>query len=101
MRILTAFALIIGIVLAAACSEGNQSPAAEIQVSAPGMHCDGCVNTVEETLAKMDGVDSVFADLDSKEVYVVTDTTKTSRLALENMIDRLGYADLPAEEDMQ
>ena len=101
MRILTVFALIIGIVLPTACSEGDQSPVTEIQVSAPGMHCDGCVNTVEETLAKMDGVDSVFADLDSKAVYVLTDTTQTSRLALENMIDRLGYADPPVEEDMQ
>src|SRR6056297_1530296 len=101
MRLLTVFALIIGTLLATACSEGKKSTVTEIQVSAPGMHCDGCVNTVEETLAKMDGVDSVFADLNSKEVYVLTDTTQTSRLALENMINRLGYADPPAEEDMQ
>ena len=101
MRILTVFTLIVVITLATACSEDNQSPVAEMQVSAPGMHCDGCVNTVEETLAKMDGVDSVFADLDSKNVYVIADTSKTSRRALENMIDRLGYADPPAEEDMQ
>jgi len=101
MRILTAILCAGGIMLASACSEEQPSPVAEIQVSAPGMHCEGCVNTVQETLAKMNGVDSVAADLDSKDVYVRVDTTLTSRQALENMIERLGYASAPAEEDMQ
>ncbi|MCB2205416.1 heavy-metal-associated domain-containing protein [bacterium] len=68
-----------------------------VQVSAPGMHCDGCTATVEETLAKMQGVDSVHADLESKEVTVYCDTTQTARAALVGMIDRLGFSEAPGK----
>lgn len=82
---------------AASCGSESEAPRA-VHVSAPGMHCDGCTSTVEETLVKMAGVDSVFADLDSKEVAVYCDTTVVSRGDLEDIIAKLGFATAPGEQ---
>ena len=90
--------LIIFTLLAAFAGCGQpESSAVEVHRQAPGMHCGGCTSTVEETLAKMDGVDSVYAALESKDVLVVVDTTLTSREELESMIEQLGFADAPAD----
>ncbi|PLX30291.1 MAG: hypothetical protein C0600_08150 [Ignavibacteria bacterium] len=94
-RFITLFAAVL---LVSACSETTPDHRADMQLAAPGMHCEGCTATVEETLMKMDGVDSVYADLDSKNVFVHADTTRSSRAALEQMIDRLGFARAPGEE---
>jgi len=40
----------------------------------PGIGCDGCVRTVESEVAEVAGVNTVNADLDSKEVTVEWDT---------------------------
>ncbi len=74
----------------------DQDTYVEVHLTAPGMHCDGCTATVEETFAKMPGVDSVRADLASKDVYVHVDTALTSAEKLHDMIITLGFAD-PAE----
>jgi len=36
----------------------------------PGIGCDGCVRTVESEVAEVDGVSTVKAELDSKQVTV-------------------------------
>jgi copper chaperone CopZ len=81
----------------ASCGSETEPPRA-VHVSAPGMHCEGCTSTVEETLGKMAGVDSVFADLDSKDVAVYCDTSVVSRGDLEAIIAKLGFDTAPEEE---
>ena len=39
-------------------------------VTVPGIGCNGCVNAIEGELGEMSGVQSVKADLDSKQVVV-------------------------------
>lgn len=89
---------IFALTVAAACTDHSADARTQMELTAPGMHCDGCVATVEETLMKMDGVDSVHADLDSKRVYVLVDTARSSRTALNHMIEQLGFAEAREEE---
>lgn len=96
--LITLFAIPILIAVAAGCGEEAHSSVVELQLTAPGMHCSGCTSTVEETLGKMQGVDSVYADLDSKGVYVLVDTLQTNRSALVEMIARLGFAEAQPED---
>ncbi|MDT8324684.1 MAG: heavy-metal-associated domain-containing protein [Bacteroidota bacterium] len=81
-----------------ACGSEEESPPEAIHVSAPGMHCDGCTATVEETLGKLAGVDSVSADLDSKDVTVYCDTTVVARGDVEDIIAKLGFDVAPGEQ---
>jgi len=39
-------------------------------VKVPDIGCNGCVNAIENELGEMNGVQSVKADLDSKQVVV-------------------------------
>lgn len=83
--------LLAALLLSPSCG-GDAGTVVEMHLAAPGMHCDGCTATVEETLAKMPGVDSVHADLASKDVYVHVDTALTSAAALHDLIITLGFA---------
>ncbi|MBE0644684.1 MAG: heavy-metal-associated domain-containing protein [Bacteroidetes bacterium] len=78
-------------------SEASADTVVEVHLTAPGMHCDGCTATVEETIAKMAGVDSVRADLASKDVFVLVDTALTPAAELHNLIVKLGFA-APSDE---
>ncbi len=92
---LLAFAALL---LLSSCG-GDADTVVEMHLTAPGMHCDGCTATVEETFAKMPGVDSVRADLASKDVYVHVDTALTSAAALHDLIITLGFADAAETEE--
>ena len=93
-----AAACLLALTVFAGCSDPDSGTVTSLQLAAPGMHCDGCTATVEETLMKMDGVDSVRADLGTKDVFVRVDTARSSRAALEEMIGRLGFAEAPDGE---
>lgn len=41
-----------------------------VTYSVPGMHCHHCVHTIEMELGELEGVQSVQADLSSKQVIV-------------------------------
>jgi len=84
--------------LLSSCGE-KATEVSALQVSAPGMHCGGCTATVEETLSKMAGVDSVYAELESKTVQVFCDTTKVTRGEIEEMIARLGFDAAPPDAE--
>ena len=92
-REITLVLVLTALFLNTACSREPASHAfvAELTVYAPGMHCEGCTATVEETLGKMDGVDSVYADLISKNVVIFSDTTKSSRVEIEHVLEVMGY----------
>jgi Cu2+-exporting ATPase len=98
-RYLSASLFSLMLLFSASCSDAADEHIASLQLAAPGMHCDGCTAKVEETLAKMDGVDSVYADRDTKNVFVKVDTTLSNKLALEEMIDNMGFATAPMDDE--
>ena len=87
------FALLFAGSVLAGCGGDVQPGLISLNVKAPGMHCDGCVETVESTLRKLPGVDSVKADLTSKDVFVRLDTGQTTRHHLDSIITKLGFAE--------
>src|SRR5512143_2232462 len=86
----------------AACARSDHHPTAQVRHAgitypAPGIHCENCVRTLETTLRKLPGVDSVSANLERKDVVVFADTTRTSRADVAMVIARLGF-DTPPDE---
>jgi copper chaperone len=55
-----------------------------------GMHCDHCVDTVEEVLADLDGVTVRSVDIGSAEVSVDADAVSDDEIAA--VLDGAGYA---------
>jgi len=94
------FAVLLGLTAFTGCTE-SAADHQSVLLQAPGMHCEGCVQTVESTLKKSPGVDSVHADLKTKEVLVIVDTAKTGPAKLAKLIEEMGYAteQSPAESE--
>lgn len=53
--------------------------------------CPSCVKQIENTVAKVDGVNEVKVMFNSGRVRAEFDSSKTDADALENTIVRLGY----------
>jgi len=62
-----------------------------ITLNVQGMSCGHCVNAVETSVGKIDGVASVDVNLDAAQVQVAFDATKTSQQAIANEIEDQGY----------
>ena len=77
-----------------------ESKAVGVYLTAMGMHCNSCEETIETTFAKMPGVDSVKADYVTKEVFVMVDTSQTSYSRLEELITELGFDTINDMEEM-
>jgi copper chaperone len=45
--------------------------------SVPKIHCMNCVNTIQNELAEMQGIHTVKADADSKNVEIIFDVPAT------------------------
>jgi copper chaperone CopZ len=96
LRIPIAFlAVVLAGALASCNSDSGEAAHAEWKINAPGIHCEGCTATIEESLAKMPGVDSVYADLATKDVLVFADSSRTSRDDVVHMLDAMGYLTPP------
>lgn len=54
-----------------------------------GMSCGHCKKSVEESLGKLDGINSVEVNLDTKEVLVKGDNIDEK--AIETTIDNIGF----------
>ncbi len=63
----------------------------ELNIAVDGMTCEGCENTVQSVLLKLDGVGEVSASHTEKMVKVMVDTTITKKGQLEQAIDKVGY----------
>ena len=55
------------------------------------LHCDDCVNKVQENIAFEKGVKDLKISLENQTVYVKYDAAKTSEEVLKKEIERLGY----------
>ena len=66
----------------------------EKTLSVPAIHCQHCVRTIERELCELDGITSVKADTDTKQVAI---TWKEEEVNLDNiraLLEEIGY---PAE----
>lgn len=62
-----------------------------VSISVSGMKCGGCENTVNTALSAIDGVISVKASHQDKQVDVEFDPTKTDLETLEDAIEDAGF----------
>lgn len=62
-----------------------------ITVVTPDMSCGHCVQTIESEVGGLSGVESVKADLPTKQVTVAFDPKITSVTAIEAALDDAGY----------
>lgn len=107
--ILALLPLAIG--LFGACSTSEQDPAADATttaVAAPapkgattgtfpveGMVCEGCQHSIQDAVAKLDGVVSCTADHEKKQAEVVYDPAKVKPDQIVAAIGKLGYRSAP------
>jgi copper chaperone CopZ len=71
--------------------EQNLAAVKTIQLNVSGMTCEGCENTVESALTKVDGVVTAEASYVKSVASVSYDTTKVKRELLTETINNLGY----------
>jgi len=64
----------------------------KIEMNIVGMHCGGCATGIQMVTEQIDGVGSVFVDLDAKKGTWVIDTTKVTPQAIIDEIAKLGYS---------
>jgi len=57
-----------------------------------GMHCASCSSLIEKTLKKVEGVESVEANLGTETAKISFDESKTTIQALSKKIEPLGYS---------
>ncbi len=62
-----------------------------VTLSVPGMSCPVCPITVRKALHKVNGVQEVHVDFDSKQAVVSFDDAKTSKQALQQATGNAGY----------
>jgi copper ion binding protein len=62
-----------------------------ITLTAPDISCGHCVATVQSALGAQDGVQSVTANADTKQVEVDFDTAKISVEQISKALDEAGY----------
>ncbi len=72
-------------------TRGTDLPMASTKLTITGMTCDHCVAKVEQALKNLDGVWSVFVDLDGGEAEVDYDDAKTQAEALTQAVRAAGY----------
>lgn len=56
-----------------------------------GMHCGGCATGIQMVTEQLDGVSSVFVDLDAKKGTWEIDSTKVKPEQIIDEISKLGY----------
>lgn len=60
-------------------------------VQVPNISCGHCVKTIERELGEADGVTSVVAHQDSREVRVEWDEARTSWEAIRALLEEIDY----------
>ncbi|MBS4028467.1 MAG: heavy-metal-associated domain-containing protein [Ignavibacteriales bacterium] len=78
------------------CSQKNETPVVEektesASIAVNSMVCNMCVNTLTDALKKVEGVQTVAVNLDTKNAAVTFFPAKTAISMLENAITEVGY----------
>lgn len=63
----------------------------EISIQISGMHCSGCVSSVEKSLLSVDGVHQASVNLASEKAFVEFDSSKIGIEDLTEAVEKAGY----------
>lgn len=63
-----------------------------VDLAVEGMHCDNCVQAIQGTVAKLDGVSSVEAEFESGHALVSYNPAKISEEQISAEIESLGFS---------
>ncbi len=72
----------------------------EVVLSVPGIHCRGCVDTIEAFLGTEDGVTAVKVDSAAKTVHLTFRPHETTVDRVKAVIARLGYRDIHEDSEV-
>lgn len=67
-----------------------------VTLAIEGMHCAGCVRTVDHLLRKQDGVWETEVSLDAAIARVLFDPQRISSKQLADIVERAGYRATPS-----
>lgn len=62
-----------------------------VTLNAPDISCGHCVATVENAVGTIDGVQSVSANADSRDVNITYDESKTDVSTITSALEEAGY----------
>lgn len=68
---------------------GNNYKTLMLKVS--GMHCEGCVQNIQKSLSKIDGLRNVQADFSNGEARMEFDESKVSLEKIRGAIKKVGF----------
>lgn len=87
--------LLLTIIQTSGCSGKNQEEAVAqqktVKLALSGMHCEGCVNTIQKSLAKTEGVISNSVSLEDSVAVVSYDPAKADEQKLILAVENVGY----------
>lgn len=73
----------------------------ELRVQIDGIHCAGCVGTIEKGLARLEGVSESRVNLATRSAVVRFDQTRVTQQQLFEKITELGYQPRAGKESLQ
>jgi copper chaperone len=62
-----------------------------LNLHCPDIQCDGCANAIKRALGKLDGVQNVDVDLESKHVRVQYQKPQADEAAIRERLDQAGF----------
>ncbi len=75
----------------AASPELAEAGTSEVVLKVPGIHCQGCVDTIQGYLGAEEGIDGVSGDAQAKHVHVVFRPDVLSIERIKAALERIGY----------
>ena len=69
----------------------SSSATEQVRLTAPDISCGHCVATVQRAVGGLEGVESVQANADTKQVVVRFDPARVSQAQIEAAMDDEGY----------
>jgi copper chaperone len=69
----------------------TQPTTERVSLTAPDISCGHCVNTVQTSLGKLDGVSSVLASADTKQIDLEFDPARVTLARIAAVLDEEGY----------
>jgi copper chaperone CopZ len=64
---------------------------ADATFTAPGIHCDGCADSIKRSLGRLPGVQTVEVDVADKRVDVKFDESATDEQSLRQRLEMAGF----------
>ena len=83
--------ILSGVLLALVAACGTATTAKEVEIKTSTLQCALCEKTVSDAIEKVDGVSSVFIDMEKKTVRVVFAEGATNVTEIESAISGAGY----------